>query len=164
MARKMPGKETGENSKNKKRTYSTFSGTLRLIDENQSIQIMKRIMTILIALAALTACEKTDTNDFSETMLPGTRWEGMLTTANGATSTSSDVNLTFRNASQGSASVRNFSTQKMETYQMTYSVTGKTITFECPVINGIWNVKEYNSTERTMVLKDRNNTLALTQR
>lgn len=31
---------------------------------------MKRIMTIFIALAALIACEKTDTNDFSEAVLP----------------------------------------------------------------------------------------------
>lgn len=125
---------------------------------------MKRILTFIIAIAAMTACEKENTNEFSADILPGTRWEGTLTTASSGSSSSTSLTVSFRDASTGSITAKTASTQRVETHQMSYSVKGKTITFECPVINGIWTVTEYDSTRRTMILKDRSNTLMLQQK
>ena len=58
--------------------------------------------------------------------------------------------LKFIGSGTGTFSQKRSSTTSKQNYDMKYEISGKTITFDCPVIDGTWEVSGY--TENTMTL------------
>lgn len=114
---------------------------------------MKKILTIILAVFALTACDPNENSatEFSAENLVSTKWEGTLKNIEGsAVKSTSDISLRFDTASAGKFSQKRSGSSSKETYDLSYSVSDKRITFDCPVISGTWEVTGY--TDQTMVL------------
>ena len=116
---------------------------------------MKRLLTIIFALAALIACnpeEKKDT--FSPSVLPQTKWEGELKQYEGGRlKSSSTVTLRFDTASNGKLFQKRSGNGSKEEYDFSYSANNQMITFDCPVINGSWSVSDYNPSTMKLTLE-----------
>ena len=114
---------------------------------------MKKILTIILAVFALTACDPNENSatEFNAENIVNTKWEGTLKYIEGsAVKSTSDVTLRFDTASAGKFSQKRSGATSKETYDMSYSISGKKITFDCPVISGTWEVTGY--TDQTMLL------------
>lgn len=115
---------------------------------------MKRILTIILAAVALVACDPDSNkveNEFNAENIVNTKWEGTLKNIEGsAVKSTADVTLRFDSASAGKFSQKRSGSSSKESYDLSYSVSGKKITFDCPVISGTWEVSNY--TDKTMVL------------
>lgn len=124
---------------------------------NQDTAYMKRIIGIIILTAAFLAAygcgPDTSTETLSAENLSGTRWEGTLNgTSGGVTSSSARVTLKFGSTSAGHFIQKRHGALTTESYDFTYSVKGMKITFDCPAIEGIWEVSEY--TGKTLNMKE----------
>lgn len=114
---------------------------------------MKRILSIILAAFALLSCDPAEkTNDsFSADNILDTRWKGTWRSLQGSIiKEQSEVTLKFTSADKGTFIQKRSSSPSKDSYQMQYAVSGKNITFDCPVINGTWAVSDY--TEKTMTL------------
>ena len=114
---------------------------------------MKKILTIILAVFALTACDPNENSatEFNAENIVNTKWEGTLKNIEGsAVKSTSDVTLRFDTASAGKFSQKRSGATSKESYDMSYSISGKKITFDCPVISGTWEVTGY--TDQTMLL------------
>ena len=115
---------------------------------------MKRILTIILAAVALAACdpsEKKNENEFNAENIVETKWEGTLKNVEGsAVKNTSNVTLTFDSASVGKFTQKRSGAPTKESYDFTYSISGKKITFDCPEISGTWEVSNY--TDQVMIL------------
>lgn len=114
---------------------------------------MKKILTIILAVFALTACDPNENSatEFNAENLVNTKWEGTLKNIeNSAIKGTSDVTLRFDTASAGKFSQKRSGSSSKESYDFSYSVSGKRINFDCPVISGTWEVTGY--TDKTMSL------------
>lgn len=115
---------------------------------------MKRILTIILAAVTLAACDPSDKkvdNDFKAENIVDTKWEGTLKNIEGsAVKNTANVTLTFNSSSAGKFTQKRSGAPAKESYDFSYSVSGKRITFDCPVISGTWEVT--NHTDQTMVL------------
>jgi hypothetical protein len=114
---------------------------------------MKKILTIILAVFALTACDPNENSatEFNAENLVNTKWEGTLKNIeNSAVKGTSDVTLRFDTASAGKFSQKRSGSSSNEAYDFSYSVSGKRINFDCPVISGTWEVTGY--TDKTMPL------------
>lgn len=115
---------------------------------------MKRILTIILAAVTLAACdpsEKKVDNDFKAENIVDTKWEGTLKNIEGsAVKNTANVTLTFNSSSAGKFTQKRSGAPTKESYDFSYSVSGKRITFDCPSISGTWEVTNY--TDQAMVL------------
>lgn len=115
---------------------------------------MKRILTIILAAVALAACdpsEKKIENEFNAENIIDTKWEGTLKNVEGsAVKNTANVTLTFDSASVGKFKQKRSGAPTKESYDFTYSISGKKITFDCPEISGTWEVSNY--TDQVMIL------------
>jgi len=116
---------------------------------------MKRIITILIAALALAACdEKTNTAEFSADAIYGTRWDGSLKVVEGGVAkNTSEVTLKFNTGDSGQLIQKRSGVSSKDVYEMSYSVSGKNISFDCPVISGTWSVSAYTEQAMTLTLQ-----------
>lgn len=116
---------------------------------------MKRILTIILAAFALAACDPDSKNEnsFKAENLINTSWDGTLQIVQGNTvSGSSQVTLHFNTADSGQLIQKRSGVTSKDKYDMTYSVSGKRITFDCPVISGTWEVTGYMDGAMTLSL------------
>ena len=116
---------------------------------------MKRILTILLAAITLAACDpdKQNSLDFKAENLVQTSWEGSLQTIQGSVvTTTAQVTLKFNTSDSGQMIQKRNSTNSKDRYDMTYSVSGKKITFDCPVISGTWEVTGYMENAMNLTL------------
>ena len=114
---------------------------------------MKRILSIILAAFAIISCDPAgkDTISFNEENTENTRWKGVWKRTEGAmVKEQADVTLKFIGSGTGTFSQKRSSTTSKQNYDMKYEISGKTITFDCPVIDGTWEVSGY--TENTMTL------------
>ena len=115
---------------------------------------MKRILTIILAAVALAASdpsEKKIENEFNAENIIDTKWEGTLKNVEGsAVKNTANVTLTFDSASAGKFTQKRSGAPTKESFDFTYSVSGKKITFDCPEISGTWEVSNY--TDQVMIL------------
>ena len=114
---------------------------------------MKRILSIILATFAIIACDPAEENttSFSEENIENTRWKGVWKRTEGSmVKEQADVTLKFIGSGTGTFSQKRSSTTSKQNYDMKYEISGKTITFDCPVIDGTWEVSGY--TENTMTL------------
>ena len=115
---------------------------------------MKRILTIILAAVTLAACDPADKqaeNEFSAENIVNTKWEGTLKNIEGAAvKSTADVTLRFNSSSVGRFTQKRSGAPTKESYDFTYSISGKKITFDCPAISGTWEVQNY--TEQAMIL------------
>lgn len=114
---------------------------------------MKKFLAIILAAFAFTACdpENTSTTEFNAENLISTKWDGTLKNVEGsAVKSTSEVTLRFDSSSTGKFTQKRQGSTSKESYDLTYSVSGKKISFDCPVISGTWEVSNY--TEQTMTL------------
>lgn len=119
---------------------------------------MKRLLTIIFALAAIIACNPDDTTKFDPSNLPQTKWEGELKLYEGGRlKTSSTVTLRFDTASNGKLFQKRSGAGAKEEYDFNYTAKGQTISFDCPVINGSWSISDYNSTTMKLTLEPTKN-------
>ena len=119
---------------------------------------MKRILTIIFALAALIACNPDDETRFDASNLPQTKWEGELKLYEaGRLKNSSSVTLRFDTTSDGKFFQKRSGTSGKDEYDFRYSVAGKKISFDCPVIYGSWSVSDYNSSTMKLTLEPSGN-------
>lgn len=115
---------------------------------------MKRIFTIILALAALVACNPDDKLEFNASQLPQTKWEGELKLYEGdRLKSSSSVTLRFDTATSGEFFQKRSSSSQKESYDFTYTASGKIIRFDCPVISGSWSVSDYNAQTMKLTLE-----------
>lgn len=116
---------------------------------------MKRILTIILAAFALAACDPDSKNEnsFKAENLINTSWDGSLQIVQGNTvSGTSQVTLHFNTADSGQLIQKRSGVTSKDKYDMTYSVSGKRITFDCPVISGTWEVTGYMDGAMTLSL------------
>ncbi|MBQ6879331.1 MAG: hypothetical protein IJN52_03885 [Bacteroidales bacterium] len=116
---------------------------------------MKRILTILLAAITLAACDpdKQNSLDFKAENLVQTSWEGSLQTIQGSVvTTTAQVTLKFNTSDSGQMIQKRNGTNSKDRYDMTYSVSGKKITFDCPVISGTWEVTGYMENAMNLTL------------
>lgn len=114
---------------------------------------MKRILSIILAAFAIISCDPADkdTISFNEENIENTRWKGVWKRTEGQmVKEQADVTLKFIGSGTGTFSQKRSSTTSKQNYDMKYEISGKTITFDCPVIDGTWEVSGY--TENTMTL------------
>lgn len=114
---------------------------------------MKRILSIILAAFAIISCDPADkdTISFNEENIENTRWKGVWKRTEGSmVKEQADVTLKFIGSGTGTFSQKRSSTTSKQNYDMKYEISGKTITFDCPVIDGTWEVSGY--TENTMTL------------
>ncbi len=100
---------------------------------------MKRILTIIFAVFALTACDPADKkveNQLNAENIVDTKWEGTLKNIEGSTvKSTADVTLRFDSASAGRFTQKRSGATSKESYDLSYSISDMKITFDCPVIN-----------------------------
>lgn len=123
---------------------------------------MKRTLTLIIALMALvvlSACEPEEKKgNFNPDNLPQTRWEGDLKFYDGGRlKSTSEVTIRFDSLSEGKLFQKRSGSSSKESYDFSYTATGSSITFDCPVINGRWSVSDYNSTTMKLTLEPSRN-------
>ena len=114
---------------------------------------MKRFLAIIMAALAFAACDPDDKSatEFNAENIIDTKWEGTLKNVEGsAVKNTANVTLTFDSASAGKFTQKRSGAPTKESYDFTYSVSGKKITFECPEISGTWEVSNY--TDQVMIL------------
>lgn len=115
---------------------------------------MKRFLAIIMAALAFAACdpsEKKIENEFNAENIIDTKWEGTLKNVEGsAVKSTADVTLRFDSSSTGRFTQKRSGAPTKESYDFTYSVSGKRITFDCPGISGTWEVENY--TEQAMIM------------
>ena len=114
---------------------------------------MKRILSIILAAFAIISGDPAnkDTISFNEENIENTRWKGVWKRTEGQmVKEQADVTLKFIGSGTGTFSQKRSSTTSKQNYDMKYEISGKTITFDCPVIDGTWEVSGY--TENTMTL------------
>ena len=106
----------------------------------------------MLAAFTLAACDPNEKPvEFTAENLIQTRWEGTLQTTQGNLVTgTSDITLKFDTAYSGHMIQKRSGAAAKDYYDMTYSVSGKKISFDCPVISGTWEVSGY--TDSTMLL------------
>lgn len=123
---------------------------------------MKRILTIIFAALAIAACDPDENNstEFKAENLVSTVWKGTLQNIqNGAVSNSAEVTVKFDTADSGQMIQKRSGAPAKDYYDMTYSVTGKKITFDCPVISGTWEVSGYVEQAMTLTLLPSRNSI-----
>lgn len=123
---------------------------------------MKRILTIILAAITFAACDPNETKlpSFKAEDLVSTRWEGTLQNIQGgATSGSSAVTLIFNTTDSGQMIQKRSGSPAKDKYDMTYTVSGKKITFDCPIISGTWEATNYNEKGMTLMLLPSRNSL-----
>ena len=114
---------------------------------------MKRFLAIIMAALAFAACDPDDKSatEFNAENIIDTKWEGTLKNVEGsAVKNTADVTLRFDTSSAGRFTQKRSGAPTKESYDFTYSVSGKRITFDCPGISGTWEVENY--TEQAMIL------------
>jgi hypothetical protein len=114
---------------------------------------MKRFLAIIMAALAFAACDPDDKSatEFNAENIIDTKWEGTLKNVEGsAVKNTANVTLTFDSASAGKFTQKRSGAPTKESYDFTYSVSGKKITFDCPEISGTWEVSNY--TDQVMIL------------
>ena len=125
---------------------------------------MKRILSIILATFAIIACDPAEENttSFSEENIENTRWKGVWKRTEGSmVKEQADVTLKFFSSGTGSFSQKRSSTTSKQTYDMKYEISGKNITFDCPVIDGTWEVTGYTETAMTLTLLPNRNGLLI---
>ena len=125
---------------------------------------MKRILSIILATFAIIACDPAEENttSFSEENIENTRWKGVWKRTEGSmVKEQADVTLKFISSGTGSFSQKRSSTTSKQTYDMKYEISGKNITFDCPVIDGTWEVTGYTETAMTLTLLPNRNGLLI---
>ncbi len=125
---------------------------------------MKRILSIILATFAIIACDPAEENttSFSEENIENTRWKGVWKRTEGSmVKEQADVTLKFISSGTGSFSQKSSSTASKQTYDMKYEISGKNITFDCPVIDGTWEVTGYTETAMTLTLLPNRNGLLI---
>ena len=123
---------------------------------------MKRILTIILAVAALASCHPDDKLQFDPTSLPQTKWEGELKFYEAdRLKSSSTVTLRFDSASAGEFFQKRNGSGSKENYGFNYSVTENRISFDCPVISGSWSVSEYTANTMKLTLEPGKNGVML---
>ena len=125
---------------------------------------MKRILSIILATFAIIACDPAEENttSFSEENIENTRWKGVWKRTEGSmVKEQADVTLKFFSSGTGSFSQKRSSTASKQTYEMKYEISGKNITFDCPVIDGTWEVTGYTETAMTLTLLPNRNGLLI---
>lgn len=123
---------------------------------------MKRILTIIFAALAIAACDpdENSSTEFKAENLVSTVWKGTLQNIqNGAVSNSAEVTVKFDTADSGQMIQKRSGAPAKDYYDMTYSVTGKKITFDCPVISGTWEVSGYVEQAMTLTLLPSRNSI-----
>jgi hypothetical protein len=114
---------------------------------------MKRFLAIIMAALAFAACDPDDKSatEFKAENIIDTKWTGTLKTIDGTVvKGTADVTLRFDSSSAGRFTQKRSGAPTKESYDFTYSVSGKRITFDCPGISGTWEVENY--TEQAMIL------------
>ena len=114
---------------------------------------VKKIISIIFAAIALAACDpvESDKTDFKADDIIQTQWKGILQTVQGsAVNTTADITLEFGTSGKGLMVQKRKGVASKESYDMAYSISGKKITFDCPVITGAWDVSVFK--DNTMVL------------
>ena len=125
---------------------------------------MKRILSIILATFAIIACDPAEENatSFSEENIENTRWKGVWKRTEGSmVKEQADVTLKFISSGTGSFSQKRSATTSKQTYDMKYEISGKNITFDCPVIDGTWEVTGYTETAMTLTLLPNRNGLLI---
>ena len=125
---------------------------------------MKRILSIILATFAIIACDPAEENttSFNEDNIENTRWKGVWKRAEGSMiKEQADITLKFLTSSTGSFSQKRSSTSPKQTYDMKYEISGKNITFDCPVIDGTWEVSGYTENAMTLTLLPSRNGLMI---
>ena len=125
---------------------------------------MKRILSIILVAFAIIACDQTDDNttSFSEENIENTRWKGVWKRTEGSmVKEQADVTLKFITSGNGTFSQKRSATTSKQTYDMKYEISGKNITFDCPVIDGTWEVTGYTETAMTLTLLPSKNGLLI---
>lgn len=123
---------------------------------------MKRILSIILAAFAIISCDpaEKDTTSFSEENIENTRWKGVWKRTEGSMiKEQADVTLKFFSSGTGTLSQKGSSTISKQTYDLTYRISGKNITFDCPVIDGTWEVSEYTGNAMVLTLLPNKNGL-----
>ena len=114
---------------------------------------MKKIISIIFAEIAIAACEPADSDKsgFKAEDIIQTQWKGIFQNVQGnAVNTTADITLEFGTSGKGRMVQKRKGVASKETYDMAYSISGKKITFDCPVITGAWDVSVFK--DDTMVL------------
>lgn len=114
---------------------------------------MKKIITIIFAAMALAACNpaESDKTGFNPDEIIQTRWKGILQVVQGSTvNTTADITLEFSSSGKGRMTQKRKGVTSKESYAMAYTIAGKKITFDCPVISGAWDVSVFK--DNRMVL------------
>ena len=114
---------------------------------------MKRFLAIIMAALAFAACDPDDKSatEFKAENIIDTKWEGTLKNVEGsAVKNTADVALRFDSATAGRFTQKRSGATSKESYDLSYSISDMKITFDCPVINGTWEVSNY--TDKTMTL------------
>lgn len=120
---------------------------------------MKRFLTLILALVTLAACKPDeDTTSFNAENLIGTKWEGDLKLyESGRLKSSSQVTFNFDSASTGRFIQKRSVSSGKENYEFSYSVNNEKITFDCPVISGLWSVSNYTASSMALTLEPSRN-------
>ena len=120
---------------------------------------MKRFLTLILALVTLAACKPDeDTSSFNAETLIGTKWEGDLKFyESGRLKSSSQVTFYFDSISSGRFIQKRSESSGKESYEFSYSVNNEKITFDCPVISGLWSVSNYNASSMVFTLEPSRN-------
>lgn len=120
---------------------------------------MKRILTIILAIAAFVACNPDDDKlEFNPSQLPGTKWEGELKLYEGnRLESASTVTLRFDTADSGEFFQKRSGSGNKENYRFSYTAKGNMLSFDCPVISGSWSVSDYNSQTMKLTLEPSKN-------
>lgn len=116
---------------------------------------MKKFLAIILAAFAFAACDPDEKSatEFKAENIIDTKWNGTLKTVEGSVvKGTSDVTLRFTTAEAGKLTQKRSGSGSKESYDLTYSVSGKKITFDCPVINGTWEVTNYAEQAMTLTL------------
>ena len=116
---------------------------------------MKRFLAIIMAAFAFAACdpdEKSATEFKSENIID-TKWTGTLKTIDGTVvKGTADVTLRFTTENAGKFTQKRSGSGSKDSYDLSYSVSGKKISIDCPVINGTWEVTNYMEQAMTLTL------------
>lgn len=116
---------------------------------------MKKFLAIILAAFAFAACDPDEKSatEFKAENIIDTKWNGTLKTVEGSVvKGTSDVTLRFTTAESGKLTQKRSGSGSKESYDLTYNVSGKKITFDCPVISGTWEVTNYAEQAMTLTL------------
>lgn len=123
---------------------------------------MRKIFAIILAALAFAACDPNEDKgtDFKAENLVATRWEGNLQNVQGGVvSKSSAITLLFNTSDSGQMIQKKSGSTSKDQYDMTYTVSGKKITFDCPIISGTWEVSGYTDQIMSLTLLPSRNSM-----